>query len=190
MSRTHGATWELAAGITIDNEYAVDAAADNSFTNYLASAVLIDYNSNIYRIGGRERTNGQDYYYGDVWTTRNAITWTNVAASSTAPFDEERFYAGAVATSKGELILQGGTFDNFQQYKGDVWISTNGGKGWKPQTEMAEYGTRGIGVLLQSQHNDRLSGKDILYSIGGQNEKDNNNEGQSAALTTEHADSQ
>ena len=178
VSADHGRTWQLAAGVTIDDQSAADPAFDTSFTNYLAPAVLIDHNSNIFRIGGRQRTNGQDYYYDDVWTSTNGLKWTNAAENSAAPFDNERYYAGAIATSKGELILQGGTFNNFQQYKGDVWSSLNGGRTWKVQTEMAEFGTRGIGVLLQSQHNDRLAGKDILYLIGGQNEKDNNNEGQ------------
>ena len=186
VSGDKGKSWVLAAGVTIDDEPAADPASENSFTNYLASAVLIDYSSNIYRIGGRERINGQDNYNGDVWVTTNAVKWDNVAATSTATFDSERFYAGAVATSKGELILQGGTYDNFQAYKGDVWSSINGGKSWRLQTEMAEFGTRGIGVLLHSQHSDRLAGKDILYTIGGQNEKDNNNEGQPHHRHTRH----
>ena len=184
VSADHGRNWQLAAGTTIDGESAAEPASDTSFTNYHAPAVLIDYNSNIYRIGGRERINGQDNYYDVVWTTTNAVKWTNAAETTTAPFDSERFYAGAIATSKGELILQGGTFNNFQEYKSDVWSSTNGGRSWRLQTAVAEYGTRGIGVLLQSQHDDRLSGQDILYSIGGQNEKDNNNEGQSITHTT------
>ena len=175
VSSDHGRTWLLAAGETIDGKMA--ASAESSFTSYLASAVLIDYSSNIYRIGGRTRTNGQDEYYGDVFVSSNAVQWTNVAEGSSAPFDSERFYANAVATSTGEIVLQGGTINNFAEYKSDVWSSTNGGKSWSLQTAETEFGTRGIGVLLHSQHSDRLSGKDILYTIGGQNEKDNNNEG-------------
>ena len=184
MSSDHGRTWLLAAGETIEGEYATDPASQTSFTNHLAPAVLIDYNSNIYRIGGRERVNGADSYYSDVWVSTNAIKWTDLAESSTAPYDSERFYAGAIATSKGEIILQGGTVNNFAEYKSDVWSSTNG-RNWRLQTAEAEFGTRGIGVLLQSQHNDRLSGKDILYLLGGQNEKDNNNEGQHATLISQ-----
>ena len=184
VSSDHGRNWWLAAGVTIDSEAAVAPADDTSFTNYHAPAVLIDYNSNVYRIGGRERSGDQDLYYGDVWTTTNGLQWSNTAETSTAPFDSDRFYAGAIATSKGELILQGGTVNNFQEYKSDVWSSTNGGRSWRLQTAMTEFGTRGIGVLLHSQHSDRLGAKDILYSIGGQNEKDNNNEGTPTTLTT------
>ena len=186
VSSDKGRQWQLAAGVTIDGEPAADPASESSFTNHLAPAVLIDYNSNIYRIGGRERSNGADTYFSDVWVTTNAVRWTDLAETSTQLYDSDRFYAGAIATSKNELILQGGTVNNFAEYKSDVWSSTNGGRTWRVQTEAAEFGTRGIGVLLQSQHNDRLSGKDILYLIGGQNERDNNNEGQPSALACQH----
>ena len=174
VSSDKGRSWLLAAGVTADDTAASAPYDSSSFDNFGAAAVLLDERSAaIYRIGGRDGTTSET---DAVWRTTNGLQWANVAANTRQPFDSQRFYAGAVATSRGELILQGGTYDNFRSYRSDVWISSTQGRTWRPQTEAAAFGERGIGVLLTSQHDDRLGGADILYLVAGQNEKDNSNE--------------
>ena len=172
VSGDHGKNWNLAAGITVDNEPAASPADETSFMNYGAAAVLIDGSSNLYRIGGRD---GQQETEA-VWFSSDALSWKDQADGSSAPFDSQRYYAGATATSRGELVLQGGTVDNFRSYRADVWSSTTQGRSWRLQTDEAAFGARGIGVLLSSHNAALFSGKDILYLLGGQNEKDNSNE--------------
>ena len=174
VSSNHGRGWLLAAGSTAEGESASPPYDSTSFINYGAAAVLLDERSGaVYRIGGRQSVDSES---DAVFRTTNGLQWTNVAENSRAPFDSQRFYAGAVANSRGELILQGGTYNNFRAYRSDVWRSTTQGRTWTLQTDAAAFGTRGIGVLLHSQHDDRMGGADILYLIGGQNEKDNSNE--------------
>ena len=174
VSADKGRSWLLAAGVTADSEAASAPYDDSSFVNLGAAAVLLDErNGALYRIGGRESVSTES---DAVWRTTNGLQWSNVADGSRAPFDAQRFYAGAVANSRGELILQGGTYNNFRAYRSDVWLSSTQGKTWRLQTDVAAFGTRGIGVLLSSQHDDRLGGADVLYLVAGQNEKDNSNE--------------
>ena len=173
-SGDRGRSWQLIAGSTVDGEAASSPYDETSFTNLGSAAVVLDARSGtLYRIGGRESTTAES---DAVWRSTNALSWVNAAENSPAPFDGQRFYAGAAANSKGDLILQGGTYNNFRAYRSDVWLSSTQGRTWRLQTDVAAFGQRGIGVLLSSQHDDRLGGADILYLVGGQNEKDNSNE--------------
>jgi hypothetical protein len=117
-------------------------------------------------------------YLGDVWrSTNSGASWTQQTASAW----EERWGHSAVVLSDGTIIVMGGYAHNMfgDNYKNEVWKSTNSGSNWSLVVEDAEWAGR-------NHHSSVLLADGSIILMGGYTSAGNQNDVWRSADNGEH----
>lgn len=159
-SSSNGVTWtEVTSAAPWPGRYALSAVA---------------FNGQIWVMGGWNGNN-YPYYFNDVWSSSNGVTWTEVTSAASW---RGRSAFGAVALNN-QLWVLGGFYSlpngADQTYFGDVWSSTNGAS-WVQATNAAPWTSRSsLGALALNNRLWVLGGfvnigsgytNDVWYSQG------------------------
>ena len=170
LSTTHGVTWSLVSGISINGRSGLTRATtpmdSRSFyppTTYPAFA-LDTKNSVIYRVGGYSYQSNA--CYGGVVSSVDGKTWAvvNNGVNGILPTRE---HAAAITDSAGYLYVSGGRQCYTSAGLNDVWRSTDRGKTWSIRTNSVPFGPRLVHLLLNFQANNKLGSANVQMVLGG-----------------------